>query len=186
MRNHFLLGLAFTALVAGSAAAQDVKSDFDPSYNFAGMKTFVSKIQTSWGNQLGEARVIAAVDSALKSRGYTRVPDEKWESADVVVLIHGSSENKKDATTFYSGGTYGGWGGWRGGWTGGGGMATTTVNEYTVGTLVVDIFDIKSKKMVFRGTASDEISDKAEKNAKKVNKAMEKMFKADKFPPKSK
>ena len=45
-----------------------------------------------------------------------------------------------------------------------GGTATTTVNEYNVGTLVVDIFDAKTKQLVFRGTAPDELSDKAEKN----------------------
>jgi hypothetical protein len=84
---------------------------------------------------------------------------------------------KKDLNTFYSGG-YGGYG-WRG--VGGMGSATTTVNEYTVGTLVVDIFDAKSKQLLFRGTASDEISDKPEKNVKKLAKASDKMFKD--FPP---
>jgi len=64
------------------------------------------------------------------------------------------------------------------------GTAQTTVSEYTVGTLVVDIFDAKSKQLVFRGTATDELSDKPEKNVKKVEKAAEKMFKN--FPPGSK
>ena len=85
---------------------------------------------------------------------------------------------KKDLNTFYSGG-YGGYG-----WRGMGGMgwaSTTTVNEYTVGTLVVDIFDAKTKQLVFRGTASDELSDKPEKNAKKLAKASDKLFKD--FPP---
>jgi hypothetical protein len=48
----------------------------------------------------------------------------------------------------------------------------------------VDVFDAKTKKMVFRGTASDDISDKPEKNSKKIDKAVEKMFKD--FPPKEK
>ena len=30
------------------------------------------------------------------------------------------------------------------------GTASTVVNEYTVGTLVVDMFDAKSKNLVFR------------------------------------
>ena len=64
------------------------------------------------------------------------------------------------------------------------GTATTTVSEYMVGTLVVDIFDAKTKALMFRGTASDEISDKPEKNVKKVQKAADKMFKD--FPPGSK
>ena len=50
-----------------------------------------------------------------------------------------------------------------------------------MGTLVVDIFDAKTKQLVFRGTAQDELSDKPEKNAKKLAKASDKMFKD--FPP---
>jgi hypothetical protein len=64
-----------------------------------------------------------------------------------------------------------------------GGMATasTTVSEYAVGSLVVDMFDPKTKNLVFRGTAEDEISDNPEKNAKRLEKAADKMFKN--FPP---
>ena len=58
------------------------------------------------------------------------------------------------------------------------------VSEYRVGTLVVDMFDAKTKNLVFRGTAEDEISDNAEKNAKKLEKASAKMFKT--FPPSAK
>ena len=61
------------------------------------------------------------------------------------------------------------------------GTSSTTVSEYTVGTLVVDIFNAKSKQLLFRGTASDELSDKPEKNQKKLAKASDKMFKD--FPP---
>jgi Domain of unknown function (DUF4136) len=64
---------------------------------------------------------------------------------------------------------------------GGTGTASTVVNEYQVGMLVVDMFDAKTKNLVFRGTASDELSDNAEKNAKKLDKASAKMFKT--FPP---
>ena len=58
------------------------------------------------------------------------------------------------------------------------------VDEYTVGTLVVDIFDAKTKQLMFRGTATDELSDKPEKNVKKLAKASDKLFKN--FPPGSK
>ena len=64
------------------------------------------------------------------------------------------------------------------------GTSSTVVNEYAVGTLVVDMFDAKSKSLVFRGTAEDEISDNPEKNAKRLEKASTKMFKD--FPPAAK
>jgi len=64
------------------------------------------------------------------------------------------------------------------------GTAQTTVNEYMVGTLVVDMFDVKSKNLVFWGTAQDELSANPEKNATKVEKASVKMIKN--FPPAAK
>ena len=60
-------------------------------------------------------------------------------------------------------------------------VPTTESYEYLAGTLVVDIFDRKAKSLVFRGTATDELSDKSEKNQKKLVNAWKKMFKD--FPP---
>ena len=50
-----------------------------------------------------------------------------------------------------------------------------------VGTVIVDIFDARSKSLVFRGIAKGELSDDPEKRAKKIAKAVDKMFKD--FPP---
>ncbi len=94
-------------------------------------------------------------------------------SADTHVIIHGATQMKRDLTTFYSG-----YGGYR---YGGMGSATTTVYEYKVGTMVVDVFDAGTKALLWRGIGEDEVSDKPEKNYKKIEKATEKMFK--KFPP---
>jgi hypothetical protein len=69
-------------------------------------------------------------------------------------------------------------GGWR--W-GGIGDATTTTETYRVGTLVIDLFDTNTKKLVWRGSASDTLSNKSEKNIDNLDKGVEKMFK--KFPP---
>jgi len=46
---------------------------------------------------------------------------------------------------------------------------------------VTAIFDAKSRQLIWRGTASDEISDKPDKNAKTLAKVGDKLFKA--FPP---
>ena len=61
------------------------------------------------------------------------------------------------------------------------GTATTTAYNYTEGTLIVDIFDAKSKALIFRGSATDTVSNKAERNRKVLKKALDKMFKG--FPP---
>jgi len=167
---------AMCLLIASATFAQDVSTDYDKAFDFKTLKTFFVKIGTSWGNPLSEERVLAAVETELTKKGWTKVG---MDSADAIVMLHGATEQKKDINTFYSG--YSGWG--YGGWYGGIGMGSshTTVSEYRVGTLVTDVFDAKSKKLVFRGIAQDEISSKAEKNEKKIKKATEKTFK--KFPP---
>ena len=173
--------VAMAALIGSAAHAQDVKKDFDKSFDFSTIKTFTVKIGTSWNNQISEQRFIDAFTKALEAKGWKK--DDA--NPDAVVLLHGATQMKKSLNTFYSGGGYAGYG-YRG-WGGAGmgmGTATTTESEYLVGTLVTDIYDAKTKKLIFRGTASDEISDKPDKNIKKIDKAVEKMFKD--FPPGSK
>jgi hypothetical protein len=58
----------------------------------------------------------------------------------------------------------GGWGGWRGFGTGGFGEATTTTETYQTGTLIVDLFEPKTRSLVWRASATDTLSDKSDKN----------------------
>jgi hypothetical protein len=60
-------------------------------------------------------------------------------------------------------------------------MSTTTVDKIPVGHLTVDVGDARTKKLLWMGNADDTLSDKPEKNEKKINNALDKMFK--KFPP---
>jgi hypothetical protein len=167
-------------MAAASVIAQDVKTDYDKAFNFASVKTYSIKLGTAWGNDLSQRRVLAEFEEAITGKGWQKTEDAQ---ADIHVVLHGATDTKHTANTFYSGGM-GGYGyGYRGYAGGGMGTATTTVTDYRVGTLVVDMFNAKSpaKSLVFRGIAEDELSDKAEKNAKKLEKAAAKMFKD--FPP---
>jgi Domain of unknown function (DUF4136) len=178
MRLRTLAAVAVMSVAGSAAFAQDVKVDFDKDANFANIKTFSAKIGTSWNNPISEKRIQGEIEKTLTEKGWTKADADK---ADAIVVLHGATQVKKDLNTFYSGG-YGGYG-WRG-MGGGMGTATTTTSEYTVGTLVVDIFDAKTKQLLYRGIAQDEVSDKTEKNIKKVEKAADKLFKD--FPPGSK
>jgi hypothetical protein len=168
IRETVLAGLVLA--VAGGAWAQDVKVDYEKSANFGAIKTFSLKLGTSWGNPIGEKRVTDQITGALVAKGWTPAPEDK---ADAQVVLHGASEIKHSLNTYYSG-----MGGYR--W-GGMGTATTTDTQYTVGTLLVDIFDAKGKNLIWRGIAQDQASNKTEKNIKKVTRATEKLFKD--FPP---
>jgi len=168
MKTMVLAGVALA--VAGGAWAQDVKVDYDKAANFGAIKTFSIKLGTAWGNEISQKRVMDEFTQALTEKGWKLAPEGQ---TDAEVMVHGASQTKHSLNTYYSG-----MGGYR--W-GGMGTATTTPYEYTVGTLLVDIFDAKSKSLMWRGIAQDELSDKAEKNIKKLGKASDKMFKD--FPP---
>jgi len=170
MNRRTMIVALVAAMAATGAWAQDVKVDYDHAANFGAIKTFSLKLGTSWGNPISEKRVTDDVTGALVAKGWALAPEDQ---ADAQVVLHGATQTKHSLNTYYSG-----MGGYR--W-GGMGSATTTATEYKVGTLLVDIFDAKTKSLMWRGIAQDEASDKTEKNIKKVSKAIEKLFKD--FPP---
>jgi hypothetical protein len=55
------------------------------------------------------------------------------------------------------------------------------VENIPVGTLQIDIFDSSTKELIWRGSATDTLSDKPDTNEKKLEKSVGDMFK--KFPP---
>src|SRR3979490_135360 len=164
--------VGFMLVLGAVSFAQDVKSDYDHSANFGQYKTFSwEKVQTK--DPLMVDRIKDAVTGALSAKGLTEVPS----GGDVEVFAIETTQNQQTLDTFYNG--FGGgrrWGGF-----GGFGRATTTVENYKVGTLVVDLFEAKTKKLIWRGSSSDTLSNKSDKNIKTLDKEAEKIF--EHFPP---
>jgi hypothetical protein len=90
---------------------------------------------------------------------------------------HENDRDHQTLNTYYD--DFGGVWRWRG--FGGFGESTTTADTYKVGTLVLDLFDTKTKTLVWRGMSSDILSDKSDKNIKNLNRGVQKMFQH--FPP---
>jgi hypothetical protein len=182
--STWVAAAALSLVLALPVAADSVKSDYSHSADFAQLHTY------SWGNvktanPLYVERVRRAVDAALQSKGWQLVSN----GGDTTVFANGEIRNEQQLETMYNSmgpGWGGGWG-WRGwGWGGGGGFgtATTTTSVQQVGNLVIDIFTVSNKNLIWRGIIERDISDKAEKNIKGVDKDIEKLFKD--FPPKGK
>src|ERR1700758_2211472 len=158
----------------GTAFAQQVKTDFDHQANFSQYKTY-SWQEIKPSNSLWDARIKSAVDAQLAAKGWTKVDS----GGDVAIVAIKTSHTERTLQTFYDG-MGGGWR-WRG--FGGFGESTTTEQDYKEGTLVVDLYDAKTKQLIWRGSAEDMVSNKAEKNEKNLDKGVAKMFKS--FPPRS-
>jgi hypothetical protein len=170
-----LIGMMF--LLAAKSPAQQVKTDYDRSANFAQYKTY-SWEQVKTKDALDVDRVKSAVNAALAAKGWSQVDS----GGDVSIIAIETTQNQQSLNTFYDG-FGGGWGYRRfgGGGFGGLGEATTTTETYKVGTLVVDLFDAKTKQLLWRGSSSDTLSNNSNKNIKNLDKGVQKMFK--KFPP---
>ncbi|MCM3900540.1 MAG: DUF4136 domain-containing protein [Pyrinomonadaceae bacterium] len=177
MRNRFYVALLMTCLISATGYAQKVTTDYDKQANFSSYKTYTWAEGTPAKNPLSHQRILAGIEAQLAAKGWQKVDTDP----DVVVIYSAATSTKTQINTFETGGPWGGyrwgWGGYRGGM----GTSTTTVQEIPVGELVVDMADVRNKSFIWRGTARDTLSDKPEKNQKKLDKALAKMFKS--FPP---
>jgi hypothetical protein len=173
MKRKSKLFLLFPVASAYILLAAKITTDYNHSMDLSQYHTY-SWLEVKAGDPLWPDRIRAAVDSQLASKGWNKVP-----MGDASVAAFGSTREQPRLQTFYTG--FGG--GWR--WRGfSDGISETTVDATPIGTLVVDIFDTTTKKLVWRGVSSEALSDKPEKNEKKLEKAVGEMFKH--FPPKTK
>jgi hypothetical protein len=180
--SQIALAISGALLSICSVSAQQVKTDYDHSANFSQYKTY-SWVQVKTSNSLWDGRVKADVNSALVAKGLSEVPT----GGDLAVVASRTSQDQQTLNTFYDGSGGGGYG-WRGfgrgGFGGGGfGESTTTTETYKVGTLIVDLFDGKTKSLLWRGSASGDLSGNSNNNIKNLDKETEKMFQH--FPPNS-
>src|ERR1700731_3159945 len=172
MKVHHTIfaSVGIVLLSATASLAQQVKTDYDRSADFSKYKTYSwEKVQTQ--DPLWVDRIKEAVNTALTAKGLTPVES----GGDIAIVAVEMTQNQQSLNTFYDG--FGG--GWR--WGGGFGNATTTVDNNKVGTLVVDLFDANTKKLIWRGSSSDTLSNNSEKNIRNLDKAVQKMF--EHFPP---
>ena len=199
MRLSISLALALAASTA--AAAQSVHTDYDHHVDFSQYHSFcVDRVHAA--DPLYEGRLRDALNYRLTRLNMTNAtgvmrtrtdrgpaPVDRPAACDLTVRAIGSVRTQQEYTTFYNGfgpgWGYGGWGGgfYGGGWGGwGGGPAVTRVEQIPVGTLVVDLYDSRTHKLVFRGVSTSDVSTHADKNTRRLNISIDKMFK--KFPPK--
>jgi hypothetical protein len=170
----FLIGLFLAAFTATVSFGQQVKTDYDRGANFTQYKTY-SWEQVKTKDPLDVVRIKNAVNADLAAKGWTQVDS----GGDVSIVAIEITTNQQTLNTFYDG--FGGGWGWRRFGGGGFGEATTTTDTYKVGTVVVDLFDTKTKQLVWRGSSSDTLSNNSDKNIKNLDKGVQKMFKN--FPP---
>lgn len=192
-----LLGTATVAaiLVAAPLLAQDVNIDYDHSYQFNRMKSYSwGKIQAT--DPLVEPRISADIDHVIQGYGFNESAKDK--KGDVIITAI-EANNPQQYVAFYRGlaplDWHRSWGG------GGFSDGVTALRQIHGGTLIVDIYDGATGKLVWRGIAAggesaavgdrpgqgkmgfDPTTPKEKTNQDNIDREVKTMF-AD-YPPKS-
>jgi hypothetical protein len=176
--------IAMLVAIYSCAPSLKVTSDYDKQVDFAKYKTFSlyqdAKISDAI-SQLNHDRVINAIKSEMVKKGY----QENAASPDVLVNAVAIFKDKVSvsATTDYYG-----YGGFYRPYYWGGGMSSSTTNyntrHYKDGSLIIDIIDANSKKLLWQGVGNKEIDKPAKDPDTAIPKAVASIMES--FPPGSK
>ena len=171
--KYFLIGIA-TLILSACASAPKVNIDSDPAVKFSEYRTYSWLAQPKVGSPLVQQRLVDGINKRMHAKGLTLV-----QNGEIAIAANVATQQKQSLTTFYDTPAYAGWG-WRG-MGPGMGTATTTVDTYEVGTLVVDMFDTASKRAIWRGVATATVPDSQEKVSTLLEQSLDKMF--EEYPP---
>ena len=161
-----------TALLA---ACSNVSThyDYDPKTDFNTLKTYrwlpqpKDSVTTS---PLVLQRIQSATDRELAAKGYRKAEGD----VDLLVAVHTGAKQRVRVTDWGYGYGYGyyGWGGGR-----------MDVYQYEEGTMILDVVDAGTRKLVWRGTAVAALSPQPtpEQTTKLINEAVNKLLMD--FPP---
>jgi len=182
-----LLILLLVSLLASCVTNFKVVTDFDKKTDFSGYKTFhflpwnkeiSTRIERETQNML-----YAAARNEMEARGYTFVQSGGDLAVGISVLIEEHVEVRADGSVNYNVG-YGGMGYFGGFGMGQRGPTTYSNVYYNDGTLIIDVFDEKTKNLIWEGYGFDRINDHPLKAQQKIPMYMKHIFK--KFPAQGK
>lgn len=140
----FFLGVSSLLLVASCSPFQ-VRTDYAETANFTAYKTYQFRVDDLKLNDLDKDRVLNEVAKNLQLKGLAAS-----QTPDLIVNIKASHKKVEDTRIDTGFGLYS-WGrpfGW------GIGMNRSWTDNYNQGTLLVDIIDAKTNKLVWQGIGS--------------------------------
>jgi hypothetical protein len=188
--------LVLAGLSACASKPPEPMVDFNPGYDFSGVDTvawYRDSGQVGGQNPLSLSdltrdRIDLALKRALEAKGITIVDDPA--NADMLLSWHLATEDKTDVRTYETpayGGMYGpGWGPYNrysmySCWSCRPTRTDVSVQQYTLGTFIVDMIDPALKKSVWRSVTSSRLKGEPERDQDKYDSAAVRILAA--FPP---
>ena len=178
LKRVVVLAVAF-ALMPVLTRAQSVDVDYDKAVNFRAFKTYAlgTVKMSDDASPLMVQRTVSALEGQMSAIGFRKVE----ANPDLIVEIQSSTREELSYTTWgdygpYWGGPYPYWGGVAYPFWHSSGFSGVDVQTILIRTLIVDMIDARTEKVVLRGTAEDRVSHKATKNERKAYKAVAEIF----------
>lgn len=172
MKTIKLLSILFITVLASCSSVR-VNADYDKKVNFTNYKTYaylksgIDKVEIS---DLDKRRILYSIDEVMTAKGFT-----KSENPDVLISIFTKERERVD---IYNNVGFGwGWG-WNPWW----GMGYSSVTTTPEGTLFIDIFDAKTKELVWQGEGSGYLTTNTEKKDARIKEFVSKIL--EQYPPK--
>jgi len=164
MKSKFAFCAAVIVLMSSFAMAQQVSVNYNHDATFSQYHTY------AWGGNNKNAiknSILAQVaqqdiEAAMQQKGFQKVQENA--SPDLVLVASGGEHEST---------SYNAWG-MRGI---GGGMGGISPQQNVEATMVVSLYDVKAKELIWRGMAENTLNNNGNKNQEMVQKAVEKMFK---------
>jgi hypothetical protein len=153
-----------------------VTNDYDHSANFSQFKTFrIVQLEQQYQalSTFNQTRIINAVRAQMIAKGFSET-----ENADMLVNITTILKNKQEIVA----NSYGYGGGYRPYAWGGGNMSTTVnVQDYKAGSLIIEVANASTKKLLWEGIGNQEIDAPSNNPDKDITNAVTKIMAS--FPP---
>jgi Domain of unknown function (DUF4136) len=164
MKTKYALCAVLVCMTSAVALGQQVSVNYNRTQNFSQYHTYIwgSNNANQIQNSILAQQAKSDIDSAMQGKGVQLVQES--QNPDLILTASGGMQQQT---------TYQAWG-MRGF---GGGMGSITPQQNVIGTLIVDLYDAKTKSLVWRGIAQDTLSNNGGKNSQLVTKAVQKMFK---------
>lgn len=169
-----LVGMAMAAV---PALAQTATIDYDHSVNFLKFKTYTwEKVHAT--DPSVEDRITIALNRDMTGRYMTEVP----KGGDVTITAVEATQDKQEFTTFYNSlGDFS----WQRPWGSSGFLdSPATLNDVPLDTLIVDMYDTKTHKLLWRGTVTEPLTGSQDNKVNTIDKAVTALI--SKYPPKYK
>ncbi|WP_443939796.1 DUF4136 domain-containing protein [Pedobacter sp. MW01-1-1] len=181
-----ILMLIAVVIALASCSTLRTASDFDNKVDFGKYKSFAfydKGIARLHMNDLDKRRMLAAVESQMIEKGFTKTDTA---SADLLInMVMVARERTEVYNNFYGPGWGWGWGwGWRNpywGWGGYGWGGPSYVDQYMEGTFIIDFLDPKQKKLVWHGRGVGFNLDNLNKREERINEGAKEIL--AQYPP---